>query len=310
MKIAYLVLAHRNPKLLGKLVAALSTDDCGFFIHIDQKTDIETFAGIGGPNVFWSERRIPVHWAEFSGVEATLLLLRQALISPEAYDYCVLLQGSDYPLKSGEYIRTFFQVNRGAEFMNMVKIPNDQAGKPISRINKLWITSDRPVRRFAVRALGKVGLAQRDYRKYLGNIQAYGGSACWALSRQACQHIVEFTERNSHVTEYFQRTCAPDEMFFQTIIGNSPFAVQIRRSLHYEDWSGRGNHPAMIDHGHLAVFERSEAVWCEDVYGSAEVLFARKFSDATLEVVARIDEMIRRSESSMPRQTCEADRNG
>jgi hypothetical protein len=296
MKTAYLVFAYKNPKLLKRVIGTLSSEDCAFFIHIDQKSNIEEFSEVRGENVFFSEKRIPVYWAEFSGVQAILLLLRMALESPQHYDYFVLLSGSEYPLRSAKYIGTFLEENRGMEFMSIVKMPNEAAGKPISRINTVRIQSNRPVRRFAFRALAKLGLAQRDYRKYLGSLKAYSGCTWWALTKEACQYILEFTQQNPYIGEYFQATFAPEEMFFHTILGNSSFGSRTRRNLVYEDWSARGGHPAMINDKHLAFFEAQEKVCLDDAYGFGEVLFARKFSDDSLNLVERVDEMIRRKE--------------
>ena len=85
-------------------------------------------------------------------------------------------------------------------------------------------------------------------------------------------------------------------MFFQTILGNSPLRFQIRRNLVYEDWSLRGSRPAMINEHHVALFEAQEKVSLNDVYGTGEALFARKFSDDSLHLVARIDDMMMRKE--------------
>jgi core-2/I-Branching enzyme len=296
MKIAYLVFAYKNPQVLRRAIAKLSARDCAFFIHIDQKSSIDEFFQIQGDNVFFSEKRIRVYWAEFSGVQAILLLMRQALRSPENYDYCVLLSGSDYPLRSAKYIHTFLEEKRGIEFISTVRMPSEAAGKPISRINTLRFQSTAPVRRFVVRVLARLGLAERDYRKYLGSLEPYSGSTWWALTRDACQYILEFVERNRLVGEYFQYTFAPEEMFFHTILGNSSFSARIGRNLLYEDWSTGGAHPAMINDRHLALFETQDKVCLSDVWGSGEVLFARKFSDDSLELVQRIDDMIARKE--------------
>jgi len=300
MKIAYLVFAYKNPELLKRAIGRLSSQDCAFFIHIDQKSSIEEFSRICGENVFFSEKRIPVYWAEFSGVEAILLLMRQALEGPQDYDYFVLLSGSDYPLRSGKYIHTFLEQNRGLEFINMVKMPNEAAGKPISRINTLRFQSNKPVRRFAARALAKLGLAQRDYRKYLGSLEAYSGNTWWALTREACQYTLEFIQHDPHVGKYFQDAFAPEEMFFHTILGNSALRSRIRRNLVYEDWSAGGARPAMITDQHVALFEAQEKVWLNDVWGSGEALYARKFSDDRLDLLQRIDDMISRKESTEP----------
>jgi hypothetical protein len=294
MKIAYLMLVHKNPRLLKRAIETLSSEDCAFFIHIDRKANIEEFAGIGGDNIFFSDQRIPVFWSEFSNVEATMQLIRQALSSSAKYGYFVFMQGSDYPLRSSMYIQRFLEENSGWEFMSMVKMP--APGYALSKINTLRFTSDKPVRRFASRALAKLGLAQRDYRKYLGRLDAYAGDACWALSRDACQYVVEFVGCNPHVEKYFRYTHVPEESFFHTIVGNSPLRHRVRRSLLYRDWPIPGDHPAMLNDAHVKFFEEHEKVWVEDKFGSGEALFARKFSDDNLDLLEPIDAMIKRKD--------------
>jgi hypothetical protein len=295
LKTAYLMLFHKDPQLLRRAIKVLSSTDCGFFVHIDGKSDFQQFSTITLNNVFFCEKRIPVHWGEFSQIEATMLLLEEALVSAANYDYFVFLQGSTYPLRSGAYIQRFLEQNRAVEFMNAVRMP--APGYALSKINTLRYPSDKPLRRFTVRALAKLGLAQRDYRKYLPGIEAYSGHACWALSRDACRHIARFVTSNPHFVKYFRNTFAPDESFFQTILGNSPFRANIRKNLVYADWSAsRGDHPAMLNDGHLRFFEAREKVWVEDEWGAGEMLFARKLSDDRLDLAERIDEMIKRRE--------------
>lgn len=297
MRIAYLMTVHRNPLLLERFIGTLSICGSGFFIHVDQKADIGKFSGIGGAGVFLSEERIPVYWCQISQVEATLLLMRQALARPENYDYFVFLQGSDYPIRSGAYIQRFFEENRGHEFISTTKIP--ASGYPLSKINNLWYPSDKPVRRFAAKTLAKLGLAQRDYRKYLGGLEAYAGHACWALSRDACQYIVRFAESNPHVEKYFQDACTPDEMYFQTVLGNSPFRSRTRRNLVYQAWtlSSSGEQRHQINSEHVSLFTARQQFIVNDEWWTGEILFARKFSDDRLEVVDQIDEMIKREPS-------------
>jgi len=294
MKIAYLMLVHKNPRLLERAIRILSTEDCGFFIHIDLKTDLREFSRLSGDNIFFSDQRLSVYWGEFSQVEATIRLIRQALASSAEYDYFVFLQGSDYPLRSGRYIQQFLQKNRGFEFMNLVKMP--APGYPLSKINKLRYPSDMPVRRFASRALTKLSFAQRDYRKCLGGLEAYAGHAYWTLSRDACRHIVEFTTRNPHLEKYFRNAFTSDEMFFHTVLGNSPFRPRCRKSLVFVEptWSIAGDLRHMVNEEHVTFFEAQDKPWVEDEWGSGEALFARKFSDDRLDLVERIDEMIRR----------------
>lgn len=296
MNVAYLVGAHNNPKLLKRGLDILSCDYSDFFIHIDQKSNIDDFNGIRGHNIHFIENRIPVYWGGFSQVQSVLLLIRQALDGPRKYDYLVLISGSDYPLRSGKYVCTFLAKNRGSEFINIVRIPNTERGAPLSKINRLWFEPNKPIRRFATRALAKLGLAQRDHRRHLRSLEPYAGDTWWALTRNACQHILEFVESNQSIVKYFQHTPTPDETFFHTILGNSAFAPQVRRSVHYIDWSARGRHPAMINERHVELFEAQERVWLDDVWGCGEALFTRKLSDDRLDLARRIDDMIARKD--------------
>jgi hypothetical protein len=296
MNLAYLILVHRNPRLLERVIQALCSDQSSFFVHIDRKADLEEFSNIRRRNVFLCEPRLPVYWGEFSQVDATLRLLRQALNSSIAHDYLVFMQGSDYPLRSSSYIQRFFEKHKGSEFISLVSMP--APGYPFSKIDKVRYPSDKPVRRFASRALAKLHLAHRDHRKYLRDLRPYAGDACWALSRDACKYIVDFAERNRHLERYFRNTLTSDEVFFHTIIGNSPYRTRVRRNLFYRDWSIPGDHPVMLNEGHIKFFEENTAVWVEDQFGSGEALFARKFSDEKIELVERIDKMIERKEES------------
>jgi hypothetical protein len=296
MKIAYLVLAHMNPGVVERAIGALDSEDCAFFVHIDQKSDITKFSRIAGKNIFFTEKRVPVYWGQFSQVEAILMLLQKAMKGPDRYDYFVLVSGSDYPLRSASYISAFFREHYGTEFISLVRVPSEAAGKPLSRMNTFVLPSSQPVRRFLVRAMAKLGLAERDYRKYLGGLEAYSGSTWWALTREACQYILDFTEDNPKVAAYFRNTFASDEAYIHTILGNSKFQSRIRRNLMYDDWTARGASPETISDQHIARFGSQPEVTLDDVYGIGEALFARKFSDDQLALLQTVDEMILRKE--------------
>jgi hypothetical protein len=300
MKIAYLILAHNNPGVLQRSIRQLSDADSAFFIHIDKKADIARFSNVKGENIHFSKERVTVFWAEYSMVDAILILLRQALQASPSYEYFILLSGSDYPLRSRDYIRDFLETNRGSEYISIVKIPNEAAGQPLSKINSIWPPSDRPVVRFLARAFGKFGLARRDYRRYLGTLEPYAGATWWTLTRDACEYIVRFLDGNPRLEKFFRYTPASDEMIFHTILGNSEFRRRMRRNLFYTDWSDCGSHPAMIGERHITLFQKQERVFFSDPYGSGEVLFARKFSDSNLSLIERVDRMIAHKEGACP----------
>src|SRR3954454_5957636 len=164
MKIAYLILAHENPRLLSRTIAALSNSESRFFVHIDRKSDLADFIAVGADNVSFSANRIPVYWAEYSMVEAILLLMQQSIGDPMHFDYFVLLSGSDYPITRSGYIHRYIDERRGAQFISMAKIPNAAAGLPLSKITTLTVSSTKPLLYPALKAMTKLGVRRRHYR--------------------------------------------------------------------------------------------------------------------------------------------------
>lgn len=293
MKIAYLVLAHNNPRLLARTIERLSTRDVRFFIHVDRKADLCAFENIHRENVLFCEPRVRVYWGDFSQVEAILVLLRTAMADWDP-GYFVLISGTDYPLRSGVYIQNFLEQNEGTEFLNLTEVP--APGKPLSRINNLRCPRRRPFLHLVTRILAKAGLVSRDYRKHLSGLDPYSGGTWWALSQVACTYVLEFVKANAQFVRFFENMFAADEAFFHTILGNSYLRPRIRRNLHYEDWSQQGPHPAMISREHLQFFHNSDGkAWVKDTFGEGEVLFARKFSEADPQLLQQIDDLTERS---------------
>ena len=129
MKIAYVILAHKLPEQLVRLVKKLYTDNTSFLIHIDKKTDKETFKRMEEPlreykNVHFLKQYV-VRWGTFSQVQATLEGVRMALDTRLEFDYMVLLTGQDYPIKSNEYIQKFFEESNGKSYLEYFSLPNE-----------------------------------------------------------------------------------------------------------------------------------------------------------------------------------------
>lgn len=297
MRIAYLILAHNTPNHLHRMLQALRYEQDDFYIHIDKKSPC-SFSGVCGERAFFTEERIPVYWGEFSQVEAIMVLILQALASGNSYDYLILLSGSDYPIRSPRYIHKYLQDNYGNEFINIVEMPNDEFGKPLTRITEYRVGSDRPLVRCLYeklvgfsRLMGG-GYYRRDF-KALGGLVPYGGSTWWALTMGACRYIADFTRSNKEAYRFFKNTHCPDETYFQTVIGNSMFKDKVRHNLTYTDWERFcPPFPAWINAWHTDLFANNKPLCDSDVYGTAELLFARKFVDDSKALTSKIDEWL------------------
>ena len=297
MPTAYLIATYHSPLHLKRLVDALRTDRSAFFVHVDKKVDMAPFSSLLPSDVTFCNKRFAVYWGGFSLVEAELTLLRTALSAGGAFDRFVLLSGSEYPLYPAVEIQDFFERHALSEFMNIVHMPADHVGKPISRLTNYWIASDAPARlgqRILRKALKTFGLLphSRDYRAVFKSLQPYGGSSWWALTRDACNYIEHFVQNNVEVVDFFRNTLTPDEMLFHTILGNSPFRSRMEHNLVYTRWvTPDSPSPVFLDETDIDHFARGPVV-ADDAFGRGEFLFARKFTDASSTLVDRLERVV------------------
>lgn len=279
--IAYLLLVHANPKHLQRLIERLRSENAMFFLHVDKKTDRQAFAHLQSGDVRMVDDPVAVHWGDFSQVEAILKLIATALAAGK-FERFVLLSGADYPLQPTADINAFFAMHATDEFINMVRMPCEAAGKPLARLTTYTLSPTlSPLRRLAIKLMLKTRMMprQRDLQRTLGSIAPYGGSTWWALTRAACEYIVEFVRRNPSVVRFFQGTQYADETFLHTILGNSTLLPNVRRNLTYTDWSAGGSSPANISDAHVDYFREHQHFASTDVYGAGPIMFARKFND-------------------------------
>lgn len=280
--IAYLLLAHGNPAHLQRLISRLRSTGTAFFIHVDKKADQAAFAHLGADDVTLVPTPVAVHWGDFSQVEAILLLMKTALAAGP-FTRFVLLSGVDYPLWPTASINTFFADQPDAEYINLVPMPCAAAGKPLARLSTYTLRPTlSPLHRLALRLLLKARILrrERDYQPALGSLKPYGGSTWWALTRTACEYLVDYVDRNPALVRFFKGTQYADETFLHTILGNSPLMANVRRNLTYTDWSAGGASPANMSARHVDYFRATTHFGAGDVYGSGPMMFARKFSDS------------------------------
>lgn len=301
MKIAYLILAHNHPVHLTRLISALQTEHAHIFLHIDKKAQDMICPPLTNTMTL-IKNTVTVNWGGFSLVQATLNLLKEAAASGE-YEYFILLSGADYPIKSNAAIVRFLQHYNGKEFMNLYKMP--ESNKPFSRVEYFYL---EPVPDFALSSLSR-GInkgvrrintllrshhLKRSYPRQYAHFTLYAGSQWWGLSKLCVDYILQFLTRNPGYVKFYKHTWIPDEMFFHTIIGNSPFKEHVVGAFIYADWvtgaSSHPGHPAVITFEHLNLFSQKR------VNGEMRPLFARKFTDDSQEIITEIDNLFRNDE--------------
>ena len=290
MRKAYIVLAHKHPGQLCRLLTALDDGLSTFFVHIDKARPLQDFSGLAD----FGQRLVMVKrensdWARTGIVRATLNAMAMIDERREAFDRVILLSGQDYPIKSNDYINGFLARSPHSIFMDHWEIPNFEKWKHrggMSRIDKYFLgTSRREVT--LARAANLMGIIVPPLRRKLPRgLRPYGGWMWWILDRAAVRCILQYVERNPDYLRYHRHTFAPDEVFFQTILlncGDEKLLSSIcNDDMRYVVWHGSESHPEILTK------DRMPALL------SSNDLFARKFDvDVDSEVLDLIDRALK-----------------
>lgn len=245
MRIAYLIAAHDHPGQLNRLINALDGEGADFYVHVDGNADIVPFENFhrSRPNVHFLRNRVRVTWMGYSHVESILRLMAKAV--ENGFDYCVLLSGADYPIKSNRQIQDFFQAT-DKELITFWRLQDKTSWLhkieyyyPIDRVPIHGYHKDCETvswRRWFWRAYFR-NQHLMGKRRFLEGMVPYGGSDWFSLSYRCVAHVLDFAKSNPAFVRFFRYTHCPSELFFHTIILNSEFRERVMNFAEYEKWS-------------------------------------------------------------------------
>lgn len=274
MQHAILITAYKNFDQLAGLIDAF---DASFrcYIHIDKKctfTSQEFDLLSEKENVDFIVRHFNVYWGGSNHLYAILQLLNEAYKDPSNH-YFHLITGQDYPIKRLKDIDSFFQKNEGKEFLEYNKMPYDKwehGGLERLEYHNYCDHFNRKSAwgKFWIRILLEFQKTFRIKRKFYEGFPAlYGGSTYWSLSRNCVDYVEKYILQNPQYLDRFNNSFCGEEIFFQTLIMNSPFKDNVVNDpLRYIVWENRnGNFPANLD------------LTDEDSMMQSQAIFARKF---------------------------------
>ena len=270
---AYLILAHKNFAQLRKLVELLDDSRNDIFIHVDRKArfnpdewkDVCKYSSLS-----FIEPRIHVNWGGVSIMRVELALLKAATAAGH-YDYYHLLSGMDLPIKDQDTIHAFFDAHEGTEFMDFWEIGQES----IERV-QLYSVFPEGEHNFITHAINKIF---KKLQKAVGyrinrNIKFGYASQWFSITDALARYTVAEEE---WLEKVFRHTCICDEIFFATLVSNSPFIGRIyvpdnpdiKANMRFIDWSRGGSirHPWTFRTGD----------W--DLLMSVPYFWARKFDE-------------------------------
>ena len=265
MRIAHLILTHKNPKQLERLIGALNHPGFDFYIHIDKKVKADPFLYLATKkNVYFIKKRTKIYWAGFGTIHATLYGFEEIL--PKGYDYINVISGQDFPLKSAEDIYQYFYKKQGKEFITCESV-EDTWTEAASRVKKYHLINWRIPGKYRIEKLLNMVLPTR---KIPLDYKIVGRANWFTITNPAAHYIQTFLREHPDIVRFFKYSWGADELIFSTILYNSRFKDQIENNLVYVNWSG-----PIIGHPKILVTDDYDRL----IHSGK--LFARKFDAET-----------------------------
>lgn len=268
MKIAHLILTHKNPAQLERMLAAMKHPQFHFFIHLDKKTDRSAFAHLyNNENVFEIKNRTSVHWGGWGTIQATINGWEEMPL--QDYEYVNVISGQDFPIKPAAAIHDFFAQRKGKEFITIESI-EDTWKEAAPRVKKYHLINWSIPGKFRLEKLVNKFMPARKFPLPY----AFVGRANWfTLSPQAIAYSLRFLKQHPEVVRYFKYCWGADEFIFSMILYHSHFKESIVDNVVHVDWTGQTQgHPRILN---SSDFEKLKA---------SNKLFARKF-DSNVDAV-------------------------
>jgi hypothetical protein len=269
MSVAYIVMAHTAPEQVGRLIRRLSAGDAAtsFFIHVDRKSPRSVATELAEqirsvPNCDFMRSR-KVYWGHWSQIAVSIDGLGAIERSGHDPDQSVLVTGQHYPIRPHDEIMGRL-ADPGAAFIQCEPLPNDdwwphQRGG-LDRFERVWVR--RPRMQMEMLPLVKKQLPAR-YRPW-------GGSAYWSLGREHRKRMLEAIDERD-LMRRFRHSLAGDEVFFQTVLMNSPLRESIvNDSLVFAIWKPRANNPETLTSGDLEAMAGSDKLFARKIDARAD----------------------------------------
>ncbi len=326
MKIAFLILNHREPTQLLRLVSTLKAElpDAPVVIHNDRfKVDVQgsLIAGFHDTHVLTSDW--PISWGNFSCV-ASVWRSMDWMTRNLQFDWLILLSCQDYPIKPLAPLKQFLSATNSDAFLAATPI-----GKLASRSDRRdrrrrYLYQYRPARQASEKGFFSARRRRwlRDHSGLLidvfNNVQPYlqiykfpdhmpwrvgrralhnpfaRQAACWfgshwlSLSSRAVNYVVSYVQEHPDYSHYYRNTIIPEESATPTLVCNAPGFHVNPRELHYVRWSNPHS-------GHPDTFVTRDL---PELLAAREY-FARKFDMATdSTILDRLDDVLANARTS------------
>lgn len=301
----YIIVAYTNPIQLKRLICRLDDGYSSFYIHIDEKSDINKFADIGViKSVSIIENRVDCIWGDFSSVQASINCISE-IINDNKKGYTIFLSGQCYPLVSNFEINKYLEENIDYNHIDISLVENcwekedcynrllcykinlsskkyDFIILPYFFSNRGPIITIRKILKELIKRIKEKSIKIKGFKFYMQFLKIlhkrkpvfennYGGSNWSAFNYNTLVEIYDFIESNKKFIDFHKHTFNPDELFYQTImmkLYETNKTIKIKKSLTYVDFLPNSRHPLTFNKDNYEELKKQI---------NNNKLFARKF---------------------------------
>lgn len=328
MKIAFIILNHREPTQLLRLVSTLKSElpDAPVVIHNDRfKVDIQEslIGGFRDTHLLTSDW--PISWGDFSCVASEWRSMAW-MVENLQFDWLILLSCQDYPIKPLASLKGFLSSVSADALLAATPIGKLESRRDRRDRNRRYLYKYRPVRQAS-----EVGVVAARWRRcvrensgllvdIVNNMQPWlqiykfpdqmpwrvgwralhapftRDAPCWfgshwlSLSSKAVDYVVSYAQEHPEYARYCRNTIIPEESATPTLVCNAPGFRVDPRELHYVRWSNPHS-------GHPDTFVTRDL---PELLATREY-FARKFDMATdSTILDELDDMLANARASSP----------
>jgi hypothetical protein len=299
--VAYIVVSHRNPGQVLRLVSALKEGPgAEVIVRNDQRQARIEPRALEDLGARMLDDGIEVEWGEFSYLRMLLAALEWALEAVDP-DWMLVLSGQDYPIRPLGEIEAFLAAAEEDAFLqdawelDTSRLP----GPPQEEFFLRYAYRHFMVPRWVPRPPGRLRplVYRRDMPQGLSprigirraTLPFHGGRRCFVsadwltVGRRAARLLLDAARKDRRLIRCYRRSVIPSESFFATVLLNAPDLRVARESRRFVSFAAPGvPHPEVLTSRDL------------DRMLDSGMHFARKFDAQTdAEVLDRLDALRR-----------------
>lgn len=272
MKHCILMTVYKDVEQINRIIE-FAPENFDFYVHIDKKSKLTRSDISKRANVF-SEYRI--YWGAVEHLKAFLFLMNKAFHSEKRYDFYHLITGQDFYATSFDNFEKLLEKDKiYISYFNLPRKKWWHGGFAIVRYKSF--ASKLDLRKRSCKVLNYLYyICQRLFTRGcdLPSYRLYGGLVYCSICGGAIKWVLD-SEISRDLLNRLENTTCGEELFFQTVLLNSPFSENIiNNNLRIMDWNVKSPPKVLREEDFHKIID-SNCLFCRKVDSKASKMLIK-----------------------------------